>query len=178
LSHNDSTLQIKWINSSSKDVFKYELYRVNKNKQAQKIKEWLAKDTTSDYNDTDIEYDNFYSYKIVVTDHSNNFSENISGLHFYSSRVRKAISNFSYTLNKETKTIILEWQAPSIDVYTYTLYKAKKGSEFISYKTFKTNTLKFEDKDLNIGNTYSYKIKANLNSGAETRLSKELNVEF
>ena len=113
-----------------------------------------------------------------MADDSKNYSETISQKHYFSSRLRKPIANFKFTIDKEAKSIFLEWQAPSNDVYTYVLYKAKKGNEYISYKTFKTNVLKFEDKDLNIGNIYLYKIKANLNSGAETILSKELNVEF
>ena len=177
ITSNDTSITIKWINSSSKDVHKYELFKISKDSVI-KIKEWAETDSLSFYNDTLVEDNNFYKYKIRVTDNSLNYSENTSNYYYFSSQYKKSIIEFNYKIIKENKSILLEWQAPSQNVFSYVLYKSKNKMEFINYKTFKNSVLKFEDKDLNIGNIYKYKIKAILNTGAETKISKTLIIDF
>jgi hypothetical protein len=174
---NDSSITISWINSTSNDVHKYELFQIS-NDSVIKIKEWSSSDSLSFYNDTSVDDNNYYKYKIRVTDNSLNYSENTSNYYYFSSQYKKSINEFKYRINKENKSIVLEWEAPNQNVFSYVLYKSKNNMEFINYKTFKNSVLKFEDKDLNIGNIYKYKIKAILNSGAETKLSKTLTIDF
>lgn len=178
ITHTDSCMKVTWNISTSKDVLKYELFRENLSGESEILKTWGAFDTILSFSDKEIEYDNYYSYKIIVYDKSNNSSESLSSKHFYTSRLRKPIQGLIYVIDKESKSILLEWQAPVGKVFSYVLYRAKEGNNYISYKTLKSNYLKYEDKDLNIGNTYLYKIKANFESGAESILSNELKVEF
>lgn len=174
---NDSSITISWIKSTSNDVHKYELFQIS-NDSVIKIKEWSSSDSLSFYNDTSVDDNNYYKYKIRVTDNSLNYSENTSNYYYFSSQYKKSINEFKYRINKENKSIVLEWEAPNQNIFSYVLYKSKNNMEFINYKTFKNTVLKFEDKDLNIGNIYNYKIKAILNTGAETKLSKTLIIDF
>jgi fibronectin type 3 domain-containing protein len=178
LMHNDSCIIINWNNSSSSDASKYVLYRMNSNKQEKYLMEWPANDSLSSFCDTGLATDNYYTYKIIVMDNSGNLSETISPPHYFSSFFEDRISEFNYNINFESKTIQLIWNYPGKEVFSFILYKGKNDNEALTYKTFKSNTNSFIDKELNIGNVYKYKIKAILSNGKESKFSNELKIEF
>jgi hypothetical protein len=177
LYHKDSVIVLAWIPSTSKDVVNYELYR-RTNNEFQKIISWNGRDSLKSYHDDKIIYGNYYQYKIRVYDEGGNFSESISSSHYYDSRLRKPISKINYTVDREKKSVTLKWEYPEKDVFNYVLYRAKKGEELKSFRTLKAQTSSYVDKELYIGNVYIYKLKANFNSGAESFLSKEIEVIY
>jgi uncharacterized protein len=177
ISGSDKGINLSWVNSSSSDVETYELLRIEKNDAVTLIKEWQVADTLENYLDTNLIVGNYYKYTIRVIDKAGNFSVQVSHSYFYNVQLRKEIAGFQFKIDKENKSVFLEWK-PVDDVFSYILYKAKSGGDFISFKTFKNSTVKFEDKEVNIGNVYRYAIKAQLNDGAQTTLSKEIKAEF
>ncbi|HET8963918.1 MAG TPA: hypothetical protein VFM99_08475 [Chitinophagales bacterium] len=178
LSHNSNAVKVKWIPSTSKDAQQYELYRVLKGAEQIKIKQWLANDTLKEFDDLQVEYGNYYQYKIKVIDDDGNFSVSTSPFHYFDSRIRRPITNFEYKIYKEKKSIQLSWKYPENELYSFIIYRAKKGESFKIIKTLKPGIHTFEDLDLNIGNEYIYKMKAVYKSGAESALSQELIVNF
>ncbi len=178
VSHTDVAITLKWIPSTSKDVQRYELYRSIGDSVKRKIKEWSATDTLTQFADAQLSYGNYYNYEIKVVDDDGNFSVSTAAPHFFDTRVRPAIKKISYKVNLETKSILLNWEYPEKELYSFVIYKAKKGEAFKIVKTLKGNIFLFEDKQLFIGNKYVYKIKANFNSGAESFISQEIEIEF
>jgi hypothetical protein len=178
LIHSDTAIAIKWVSSTSKDAWQYELWRNYGNHPIEKIKEWKAIDSLSEFIDLPPEYATYYQYHIKVTDDDGNFSTSKSAIHYFDSRVRKQIKKISYTINTEKKNLTLSWEYAEKELYTFIIYKAKKGEPLKVFKTLNGNTFTFEDKELYIGNEYEYRIKANFNSGAESYISDAVKIEF
>jgi hypothetical protein len=176
--HNDSSIIVKWIPSTSKDVKQYELWRNMENSPPEKIKEWAATDTLYEFIDRKSEYGKFYQYQIKVIDDDNNFSVSNSAPHYFDSRIRKQIKKINYKIDLENKSITLNWSYPEKELYSFNIYKAKKGEPLKIIKTLNGDILTFDDKDLSIGNEYEYRIKANFISGAESYISDAIVVEF
>jgi hypothetical protein len=176
--HSDSTITIKWVPSTSKDASDYELWRNFGNNGTEKIKAWKATDSLFEYIDTPAEYSVYYQYQLKVIDDDGNFSMSKSAPHYFDARIRKPIKKIKHSINTEKKTITLSWEYPEKELYSFIIYKAKKGEPLKIIKTLKGNTFSFEDKDLYIGNEYEYRIKANFNSGAESYISDAVKVEF
>ncbi|HET6224778.1 MAG TPA: fibronectin type III domain-containing protein [Bacteroidia bacterium] len=178
LTHNDSCILVNWIPSTSKDAEKYELWKNKKGEAPQKIKEWKATDSLHQYKDAQLEYGTYYQYSIKVIDDDKNFSSSTSGMHYFDSRIRKPVSKIKYKVNLEQRSITLNWEYPENDLYSFVVYKAKVGDPLKIVKTLKPGQFLFEDKELYIGNKYVYKIKAIYNSGAESKMSDEIKIEF
>lgn len=176
--HNDSSIIVKWIPSSSKDVQRYKLWRNIENSAPEKIKEWTATDTLHEFIDKKLEYGKFYQYEIKVIDDDNNFSISNSAPHYFDSRIRKQIKKINYKIDLKNRSITLNWSYPEKELYSFNIYKAKKGEPLKIIKTLKGDILTFNDGDLSIGNEYEYRIKANFISGAESYISDAIIVEF
>lgn len=176
--HNDTSIIVKWISSTSKDVQRYELFRKTAKTDFEKIKEWTVENKIDSMVDVKLEYANEYTYQIKVVDDDGNFAVSTSPSHYYDARVRKPIKQIKYKIDLEKKIIVLNWDYSEKDVYSFVIYKAKKEEPLKIIKTLKPNVFSFEDKDLYIGNKYVYRIKANFNSGAESFMSDEVIVDF
>lgn len=176
--HNDTSIVVKWIPSTSKDVASYELWKNATGEAPQKIKEWKSTDTIREYRDANLKYATYYQYQIKVTDDDGNFSMSSTKPHYFDSRIRKPIKKISYKVDLENKSILLKWEYPEKELYSFVIYKAKAGEPMKIIKTVKATVFNFEDKELFIGNKYVYKIKAIYNSGAESKISDEINVTF
>lgn len=178
VTHTDTTINARWINSTSKDAERYELWRSIKNSNFEKIKEWKVSDSLIEFNDEHLEYGLYYQYLLKVIDDDGNVSENYSAKHYFDARIRKPIKLINYNVNLEKKNVTLTWEYTEKELYSFVIYKAKKGEPLKIIKTVKGNIFTFEDAKLNIGNQYEYRIKANFNSGSESYISDAVMVEF
>jgi hypothetical protein len=177
LYHTDTTLVLKWINSTSKDVLKTELYQINNLKKV-KVREFCIPDTTNHYTDYLIEMGQSYSYELVTFDDDGNKSIATSNQLLFETGVRPKIQAIEYTVNYETKSIELKWQYSQKDLYSFIIYKSKGDSKLYTYKTLNPNQFQFTDKDLDVSNIYRYKIKAIFNSGAESIISDAVEIKY
>lgn len=173
---NEKGNLIQWINSTSTDVAKTELRRSKDGKIFEMV--FTNKDSTSQFLDTLIESETGYYYRTIVVDDANNFSE--SELVYLFNSKQKITANDSVTIlvNREKKFIQLNWIPLKQDVYSYTIYKAKKGESLRSFKTVNGNILELKDDELYISNEYVYAIKAVLKSGREVMVAEEVRVEY
>jgi hypothetical protein len=168
--HSDSTIQLDWINSSSDDVRRVELFRKSSTGEISQISSWTGKDTIQHFTDFSIHPGTDYSYSILVTDSSGNKSlTDFPTIHFQP-RIYPALKNISAIPDFEKRNITLSWEAPNEKVDRYIIYKAKKGEQLRTWKTVDGNSSSVIDKELYVGNTYIYKVKAVLKNGAETKM--------
>lgn len=177
LYHTDSTLILKWNNSTSRDVVKTELYQINNSKRV-KVREFCIPDTNSMYTDYVIENGQSYAYELVAIDDDGNKSSSISNPLLFETGVRPKITHIETAVNYETKNIELKWQYSQKDLYSFIIYKSKGDLPFVIYKTLNPNQFNFTDKDLNPGNIYKYKLKAIFNSGAESIISEAVELRY
>ncbi len=177
--HDKKGVILKWYKSTSDDVEKYELYRINFNtKLKEKLREWLVKDTTSHFVDSTATLGETYNYEILVYDDSKNKAKAVSTFITFETGLRKPITDIKSTTDLENRKINLVWSYNEKEIYNYIIYKAKEGEEFRIYKTVKPAQLKITDTNVYPGNIYKYRIKATYISGVESELSKEIKVIF
>jgi hypothetical protein len=177
--HNNKHIELKWYNSTSDDVERYELLRIQHGTmQTEKIKEWLVADTTSFYSDTTATLGETYNYKLMVYDDSKNKSESLSPFITFETGLRKPITTITQSVDIEKRTIELAWTYPEKNIYNFIIYKAKQGEDFRIFKTLKPSEFKIVDKQITPGNVYQYRIKATYTSGVESELSKEIKIVF
>ncbi len=177
--HNKKSIVLKWYNSTSDDVERYELYRINnQTKVSEKIKEWAVIDTVSQFIDSTATLGETYNYKLIVFDDSKNKSESLSPFIIYETGLRKPITTITQNIDLEKRTVELSWNYPEKNIYSFIVYKAKQGEDYRIYKTLKPAQLKILDSSLYPGNIYLYRIKAVYMSGVESELSKEIKIIF
>jgi hypothetical protein len=167
---------INWNFSTSSDVVKTEIQRSEDNKTFKTV--FISMDTLSQFTDTVVFPDRGYRYKTVVFDDADNFTESESVYIFNPILKVKVNDSVFVTVNRTDKYIHLKWNPVGADVYSYTIYKAKKGEQMRSYKTVNGNLVEWRDSELYISNEYVYSIKAVLKSGREVMVKEGVNVIY
>jgi hypothetical protein len=170
--HTDSTILLRWINSTSEDIMCLELKR-----NGVVVASFSARDTLTVFCDPSAVPGNDYQYSFTATDSSGNSSSAEFPAVRFTPRIYPALKNVQAETNREARTILLSWNTPAQAVDRYIIYKAKKGESFRSWKTINGKVNSITDKELYPNNIYCYRVKAVLKNGAETRMV-EMEVEY
>ncbi|MGZ3863895.1 MAG: fibronectin type III domain-containing protein [Bacteroidia bacterium] len=177
--YNDSAINLKWLLSTSSDVWNYKLSRSSSANSAWKtIKEWHTNDSLKNYVDTSVRIGDSYRYKLEVYDEAGNVTGENSPIVKFLPAFAPKIKTLKATVDLKKRTISLDWKNNLADVYSYTIYKTKGEGDLRVLKTVNGNIINFTDTELYPGNKYHYTIKATLNSGIESKMSDILIVEF
>ncbi|MGV6860477.1 MAG: fibronectin type III domain-containing protein [Putridiphycobacter sp.] len=173
-----SGVKLDWINSSSLDVQQNYLVRTtNSHAVTDTIFTWS--DTTSSILDQDVEAGKIYHYQIFTLDKTPNSTESKTVYVTNETGVRPPVQNLEANISRKDKNISLQWIQDNSEVYSYKIYRSKNDGHFILYKTIKPdNQNTFVDKDLNINNTYSYKIKVVYKNGINSKFSETISVTY
>ncbi|HEY8937295.1 MAG TPA: hypothetical protein VIM65_18845 [Cyclobacteriaceae bacterium] len=176
--YDKQSISLEWINSVSDDVARYELSRKhNADTLVTKLAEWRVKENKTTFADNAITLGQTYQYILKVYDSAGNMNQTISRAVFFETGVRKAVTDFKALINREAKSIKLQWKKEP-DVSKYVIYRRKNDDVFRIYKTFETGMESFEDTDVKASNVYAYKIQIVYTSGVKSILSEELEVKF
>jgi uncharacterized protein len=171
-------VDLEWIPSTSNDVVEYTLARIVKGDTTkQVIKGWKKGGFENIYSDTKIELGKTYQYQLSAYDSTKNTSKALSKELEFENGVRKAVTEFSATINRDNKTILLKWSYET-PIKKCTLYRKKNDQSFSLYQSLDGTVKEFSDGLITINNTYSYKIQLELDNGIKSELSKELKVPF
>ncbi len=169
--HTDSTVVLRWINSSSDDVASKKLIRSASGKSVE-LKSFGGRDTISTFVDVTAEAGVKYVYSLVVTDSASNQSVlNFPEMNF-SPRVRPALKNFTATPDLEKRVIALKWDLPNQAVDRVIIYKGKEGEAIRSFRTLSGVSTSYIDNQLYPGNVYIYKVKVIMKDGSESKISE------
>ena len=169
---------IRWKKSSSADADKIILQRSVDDKHFVKIFYVEVKDTITCFTDSVLKRGEGYYYRTCTIDDSNNNSVSESVY------LKNTFWNGSHqdlvkvTVDRTQKFIQLDWEPLREEVYSYTVYRAKKGESLRSLKTFPGSITDITDRNLTISNEYIYAVKAMLTDGTEIMLAKEVFVVF
>ncbi|RLD82825.1 MAG: hypothetical protein DRJ10_04625, partial [Bacteroidetes bacterium] len=174
-------VNLNWINSSSKDVVKYVLYRKEKGKQKwATIAVFHVTDSINSYTDTQITVNMLYEYTMIALDESDN--ESLHSKSVYARKIdngiRSSIENIQTETDRINKQVKLVWDYPHGDVKNYLIYRALNDNRIAYYKIIQADNNKFTDDDVQINTLYKYRIKAIYTDGSESKFSKEIIVRY
>lgn len=165
--------------SLSDDVVNHQLLRSAIGDQNYSVvKKINSTDTLKSFIDTSAVLGKLYSYKLKACDNDNNCSFSNEVQIEYETGFRNSVKNMMAVADRTLHHISIQWDAYEDKVFNYTIYRASKKQPYTIIKTLEPTKLGFIDKNLNMGNTYYYRIKATLENGAETILTTPVEVEY
>jgi len=150
-------LKILWINSDSEDLKQSSLLRFS-NDGMDTLTTW--KKENNEFIDSNISAGQNYRYQIITSDKSNNqiLSNEIN--RFYEPGYRKEIDNFIGKVDLERKSIVLSWDKPQAEIYSYQIYRGKGDEKILPLKTLRNiDQNMYEDSNVRLNNKYVYTIK-------------------
>ncbi len=166
--------------SKSEDVELHTLIRSNvKDKSQKTILQFLAKDSiTKFFVDTSAILGESYTYTLTAFDEEENKAMSLPRHVIFETGFRPKMKDLTAKVDLEKRKIYLNWNIYDKDVEKYVLYRASESESYIIVGTVEGKETTFTDKELSIGNVYSYKIKAVLKNGAESIFNKPIKVIY
>lgn len=154
----DSHLKLDWVNSESTDLAQNTLLR-GAGSMLDTVFRWNQK-ASLEFIDTTVLPGQYYVYTIRSCDKAKNCSNSKPYSMFYEPGYRNPLKGVSAEISKEGKKIILTWEKPNDEIYSYQILKTKNGSNYLPLKTiFDPNQTSLEDKQVTLNTTYFYAIK-------------------
>jgi len=172
-------VQLEWIPSSSEDVESHQLYRRHKNSKNWSLIEFFN-DSITFHVDTTMALTSDYQYTIVAVDESNLESQPAKPVwgKKLDTGIRPEIEGIKVEVNREQQLVRLSWDYNSNSLEKFVIYRAQNDEPLSLYKTIIGESQGFEDKGLTINSTYKYRVKAIYKDGAESKLSRELIINY
>lgn len=169
---------LQWITSSSEDAAKTLVYKKEKGKEAM----WeLVGDipiTEHSFEDTSVSSNTVYLYTLITMDESGLESKPITPLTISMPKSKTPeIDRLNAIVNRENRTILVNWKYNQNNVEEYSLYKAAENEKLTLYKVFNGDVNKFVDTKLKVNTTYDYGLRALLSDGRKSKI-KLIRVEY
>ena len=168
---------LQWATSSS-DLDSIKLYRkLASNNKWELLRAYIKSDSTS-INDSNIINSQKYHYRLTATDSTGN--ESLPGkamaLTANMDSNKNLISDFNAKIKPNNGTIELSWktQKQNIEITIYRLANTGKPSLLKKIK----NTSTYTDKEINMGNTYKYFVKAIVKGNNKAKWLETKNINY
>ena len=172
------TVTLQWINSPSLDVARTELIRVEKEKRlSQVVRTWSPLTPLDKWIDGSVVPGTAYQYKVVVYDSAGNSNQTVSREILYEPGYRKSITDIKTSVDRDARKVVIEWKNPQPSMKCI-VYRKTNGNPLTIYRTLEGNIESFTDEEININNSYSYKIQPVFSRGIKAILSKEIKVTY
>jgi hypothetical protein len=162
---------IRFILSHSDDVAFHSIMKKRDIDSAYQAISVIPGDSTEWFRDTSVVSGEIYFYKIVAVDSSGNKSASDPITVKNETGYTRKITDLKYSVDRKLKSIHLNWQYGGFNIEKFILYRGKENEEISILKTIEGNTFNYKDLNAQIGNTYLYRIKAVMYSGAESIIS-------
>lgn len=172
----NNSLKINWLNSESSDLHQSHLIRFSGN-NVDTLVDWKSKDLFA-FLDSILIEGKHYKYKIVSFDKAGNSAISRDYDIFFEPGFRKPIKEFKATVDKKNNKILLTWNKPNDEIYSYQILRKKADGTFLHLKTITdSNQLLYEDKNISLNNLYFYSIKY-INSQGIQSIPVNLNIIY
>ena len=172
-----------WINSTSTDVAKHEVYR------------YIEEDTTwirlaeipykkgsgeSSYTDGECSTTSGNRYKVVAIDKSGNRSGPSLSVAIEGSRNTKkaGLQKINKEIDYDNGKIYLSWQLPENPVKLIKIYRKTNDKDYSLFETLDGDTTLFEDYGMKVGGLYAYRLKLIYKDGSISGFSDEIKIEY
>jgi fibronectin type 3 domain-containing protein len=171
-------VSIAWIPSPSDDVMAYILLRKSKIDSVWTQVKKVVKDSTQ-YNDAAVNKAGDYDYAVKAVDNAGNTSplSPIFSVHVVAQK-KLPVNDFTYSVNRQEKTIVLKWKSSEEGIVKYLVYRAEGDAPLSLYTAIDAPGETFTDAKLVVNNTYRYRCKIIYQDGSESPFSNELKVKF
>jgi hypothetical protein len=178
----DSSIIITLIPSASSDLSHYLLYKmpIGNMNDTSMVRKIHAGDNTDllEIIDTSFQEKIKYQYLLITVDSSNNCSKDLSGIIEVDPPVKKAVEKLSGEVNKDKNKIQIHWEYKYTGVDYFMLYRAIKEGAFSMLARIDANQFFYEDDEVQLNNSYRYKIKAVFLDGKNSQLSNPFTVLY
>lgn len=180
---NEGKITLNWLKSYSDDVALHQLYRLDldeNNSQWQKVFETKETQPNYSYTDEKVESNKRYRYYLLAIDKSNlqsDKSQEIT-LRNVDLRAKEIIYNLTSNIDKKNNKIELFWKIKEAHLTSEILVYRQKNNEIPTLWGILSGEQNFlEDNNINIGNSYTYLLKAILNNQQPAKTEK-ITIEF
>jgi uncharacterized protein len=169
---------LKWENGVSDDVASMELVRLEKeDRTSRSIMSWRPPTLGTTYMEPFLTLGKTYRYKLTVVDSAGNKSETLSGEIFYETGVRRPVQNLQSTIDREKKSITLQWKNDGQATKCF-VYRKKNDGAVTLYQTLDGNVTTFTDRGMTANNTYTYQVQIVFPKGIKSLISEEHSVKY
>lgn len=173
ISYQDS-IKLEWEQSSSTDVVGYLLFR-EFNNEFELLEE--LEPSTKSFIDKQVIKGKTYGYYLQAKDDVGLISESsIIIADALDDGIRPPIQKFKVLKNGAQDGIILTWQYEKVD--RFYIYKAIDDAPLRLATTVEGSQFDYVDTNVQPGNSYTYSIKALLKNGAESPMTKEVQIHY
>lgn len=173
---NEKSIDLSWQNSESIDVKEHYLVRQTAN-GTDTLLNWQGS-LQSTFTDSSLLAGKDHIYSIVTYDKAGNKSVSQYRKQLFEPGYRNAVTGFKATKNSKLKTIDLSWTQPNEVVFNYFIYRKDNDGKFTLYKTLAKDATSFSDKQLSIGNIYTYYVQYITDKGIRSMPSENLKVVY
>lgn len=163
-----------WINSTSDDIAKHELYRNNEEQTERKLIFSYDGDKYETFTDTTIKDNENYTYSLMAYDKDGNVSTGKTISISTGASSKSSVENLK--AEKKENKILLSWEYTSKtpgDKYHFIIFKTTDGKEMKAIKTIAGKNKTFED-NINSSSKLQYAIKVVYDDGTESDLSNSI----
>lgn len=174
-------IELRWVPSSSEDLARTVLYRLDERKQWREIGTFAASDKQNSFVDTTaLVAGKLYGYSLVSFDEAGLQSKRSVPIRikWTDLKARLPVDNIFAKADPGKKNILLEWNYPVKGEYRFIVYRAVNGSGFNSYKSIQGNLSSFADPDVKPGSTYEYSVGVVFKDGRKAPFGKVIKTTF
>jgi len=170
----DANVNITWANSTSTDVIKHAVYRMEEGQAEKLLKEF--RDTTSFLNDETVTAGKNYTYLVKAFDDAGlvSASEPLAITTAEESEM-PGVETLKAEYDRKDKNVKLQWKYNQKGEYEFVLFRAKDSQPLQPYKKLGGDKNAFEE--ASVAGTYNYAIKVIYATGAESALSTPVTVD-
>jgi len=171
----NAKVNITWANSSSTDVVKHAIIRINETGDIKQLSE-ITDTSTQQFTDSLAIPGNNYTYEIRAYDDAGHAtSSNPLAITVTETSIKNGVERFTATWDRNDKKAKLQWQFNKKEEYEIVVFRSVDNGEFKAYKKLHADSKSFEE-NLNKG-IYKYALKVIYATGSESALSESAAVE-
>lgn len=173
-------LFVKWNKSSSDDVVSYRLERKPQDSVAWRIIKTFASNDSATFLDLNISKSKAYQYRLFALDkagHNSQSSNLVSGKALLNT-LRPAIKNLTAKVDRENKTITLQWKYDEKGVTKFLIYRSVGDEPISLYKTVSGETLGFVDGSVKMNSFYLFRVRAVFQDATLSEWSLSIKVNY
>jgi len=174
---SDTAVYMEWVNGSSKDILKQQLYR------KAGIGNWLMlkefEKGASSFSDDDVLPGVGYQYVLVSVDDAGLSSDKSKPLtvKIINKGIAGAVDGFDVSYDKENKTARLSWNIGSKDNCNYIIYRSYNGKGLKMLASASGTNSTYEDEKIQEPGAYGYAIRAFFEDGTKSPMTSEKIIE-
>lgn len=180
-SRKEKELTIRWVQSGSRDVVRYDVYR-----QRPPQKEWIrlkmvaaTSDTAYQYTDGQGEVNISHNYTVVAVDEAELESDPatpISAVRIDNS-LKPSITWKEPVVTIDDRKVLLQWTYDEQRVSAFRIYRKVDDGPMVLVKTMPAQTREFSD-SLSPEKKYQYQVMVVFEGGRQSKLSEAMNVSL